>query len=255
MRVGGWREDAAGPMQVVSGRIDLPTIHFQAPPAARVPAEMEAFLRWFEAPEGEDGLLRSAIAHLWFLTIHPYDDGNGRIGRAIADMALARDAKSSRRYYSMSRQINAEKSAYYAALERAQRGNLDVTNWLTWFLGSYGRAIEAAKAEVGGVLKAQAFWRSHEDAAISDRQRRALNRLMNNFEGKLTVKKWGKLVKASDDTALRDITDLVDKGVLVKNPGGSKNTSYSLVGYEIQPAAEHEEKGGGLHPNGVVFAR
>ena len=231
--IGRWRDDATGPMQVVSGRIDEPTIHFQAPPATRIQAEVEAFLHWFEAPASEDGLLRSAIAHLWFVTIHPYDDGNGRIARAISDMALARDENSSRRYFSMSRQINIEKANYYDAIEHAQRSNLDITDWLTWFLGCYKRAIESARRITDEVLKAQDFWRKHEDVAISDRQRRVLTRYLHGFEGKLTARKWAAMAKASPDTAQRDIADLVDKGVLAKNAGGSKNTSYSVVGYDL----------------------
>jgi Fic family protein len=219
-------------MQVVSGRIDAPTVHFEAPPAARVPRELDAFLSWFETPYEGDGLLGSAIAHLWFLTIHPYDDGNGRIARAIADMALARDEKSSRRFFSMSRQINVEKRRYYDVLERVQKGNLDITEWLAWFLESYGRAIRAAQTTATGALSARAFWHLHDDIPLSERQRSVLARYLNDFQGKLTTKKWSLLGKTSIDTAQRDINDLVEKGLLVRNPGGSKNTSYFLAGYK-----------------------
>jgi len=232
LTIGGWRTDETGPMQVVSGRIDAPTVHFEAPPAARIPRDLEAFLSWFESPREGDGLVTSAIAHLWFLTIHPYDDGNGRIARAIADMALARDEKSSRRFFSMSRQINVEKQRYYDMLERVQKGNLDITEWLVWFLESYGRAIGAAQSGATGALQARAFWRLHEDVQLSERQRAVLARYLNDFQGKLTTKKWSLLGKTSTDTAQRDINDLVEKGLLVKNLGGSKNTSYSLAGYE-----------------------
>lgn len=229
--VGTWRDDTTGPMQVVSGRIDRPTVHFEAPPAARIPAEMRAFLRWFEGPVTEDGLLRSAIAHFWFVTIHPYDDGNGRIARAIADMALARDEKSGRRFLSMSQQINEDKKQYYDALERAQHGTADITDWLAWFLGCYSRAVDKARAAINDTFRAQAFWQSHQDVAISDRQRRVIVRYLQGFEGALTTKKWAVLAKISADTAQRDIADLLAKGVLVKKPGGSKNTNYALAGY------------------------
>jgi Fic family protein len=214
-------------MQVVSGRIDRPTVHFEAPAAARIDHEIATFLRWFKAPATEDGLLRSALAHLWFGTIHPYDDGNGRIARAIADMALARDEQTGRRFFSMSRQINSEKRAYYDALERTQRDDLDITEWFAWFLGCYRRSVVAAQQIVNEVLKADAFWRRHRDVAISERQRHVLHRYLQGFEGNLTAKKWATLAKTSVDTAGRDIADLVAKGVLTKNAGGSKNTSYS----------------------------
>ncbi len=218
-----------GPMQVVSGRIDRPTVHFEAPPASLIPSLIAEFLKWFEEPGNDDGLLISAIAHLWFVTIHPYDDGNGRIARAIADMSLARDAQSTHRYYSMSRQINADKHSYYAALERAQQADLDITDWLLWFLESYRCAIELAKSEVRNVLDAQRFWHLHEHAVISDRQRRALSKLLRHVAKTLTVKTWRTLTKTSIDSAQRDVNHLVEQGILVRNAGGSKNTSYSIV--------------------------
>jgi Fic family protein len=232
LTIGRFRNDARGAMQVVSGRIDEPTVRFEAPPAARIAAEMELFLSWFEAPSNMDGLIRSALGHLYFLTIHPYDDGNGRIARAIGDMALARDDRSSRRFFSMSQQIRAEKKRYYDVLERTQKGDLDATEWLVWFLESYTRAIHAVESSSSDVLRAQAFWRRHEAIPFSQRQRTVLMRYVTDFEGKLTAKKWSVFGKASVDTAQRDIADLVEKAVLIKNPGGSKNTSYSLVGYD-----------------------
>jgi len=231
MAIGTWRDDATGPMQVVSGRIDAPVVHFEAPPAHRIALEMAAFLAWFEEPTPLDGLVRSALAHLWFVTIHPYDDGNGRIARAIADMALARDARSGRRYFSMARQINAEKRRYYDTIEAAQRGDLDVTEWLAWYLATYVRAIDTTSASMADAFRAHAFWRTHDGIAFSERQRRILDRTLHAFEGNLTAKKWAALAKTSIDTAQRDVADLVAKGVLRANPGGSKNTSYALVGY------------------------
>lgn len=229
--IGTWRDDATGPMQVVSGRIDAPVVHFEAPPARRIAPEMAAFLAWFEGPTPLDGLVRSALAHLWFVTIHPYDDGNGRIARAIADMALGRDAESGRRYFSMARQINAEKRRYYDAIEAAQRGDLDVTEWLAWYLATYVRAIDTTSASTADAFRAHAFWRAHDGIAFSERQRRILDRTLHGFEGNLTAKKWAALAKTSIDTAQRDVADLVSKGVLRANPGGSKKTSYALIGY------------------------
>ena len=227
--VGRWRDDRVGPMQVVSGRIDAPTVHFEAPPADRVPLEMHAFLEWFNLRPREDGLIRSALAHLWFVTIHPFDDGNGRIARAIGDMAIAQDEHSNERFYSISRQIRIEKSAYYDILERTQRDGLDVTSWLEWFFGCYRRSIETARHTLGEVLDATKFWDAFGDVEMSARQRRVLNRLLTGFEGALTARKWAAIGKTSTDSALRDISDLLEKNVLLKNPGGSRKTSYRLA--------------------------
>jgi Fic family protein len=227
--IGKYRDDAQGPMQVVSGRIGRPTVHFEAPPAERLEAEMEAFFRWFNGPREEDGLIRSALAHLWFVTIHPFDDGNGRIARAIGELALAQDEQSSERFYSLSRQIERERNAYYDALEYAQKGNLDVTRWLAWFLGCYGRAIDSSRLVLNDIIKATRFWDAAKDVEISPRQRHVLKRVLRGFQGNLTVKKWASFSKTSDDTALRDINDLIQKRVLARNPGGSKNTSYRLA--------------------------
>lgn len=229
IKTGGWREDVDGPMQVVSGAIGREHVHYQAPPALRVPDEMDVFLNWFAAPPTTDGLLRAGLAHLWFVTVHPFEDGNGRIARAIADQALAQSEGSPQRFYSMSSQIRRERADYYAILERTQKGGLDVTDWLQWFLACFTRAIDGAEASSADVLRKAEFWRTHERVALSDRQRMILNRYLDGFEGNLTAKKWAILGKCSPASAQRDIADLVDKGILKRNPGGSKNTSYALA--------------------------
>ncbi|MEI9890426.1 MAG: Fic family protein [Caulobacteraceae bacterium] len=229
VKTGGWREDVDGPMQVVSGAMSREHVHFQAPPAARVPGDMAAFLDWFAASPTTDGLLRAGLAHLWFVTVHPFEDGNGRVARAIAEQALAQSEGSPQRFYSMSSQIRRERADYYAILERTQKGGLDVTGWLQWFLACFTRAIDGAEASSADVLRKAEFWRAHERVALSDRQRMILNRYLDGFEGHLTAKKWAILGKCSLASAQRDIADLVDKGILQRNPGGSKNTSYALV--------------------------
>lgn len=227
--VGRWRGAQADPMQVVSGPIGRERVHFEAPAAARVDAEMSAFLHWLEAPADTDPVLRAGLAHLWFVTVHPFEDGNGRIARAVADMALARSEDSSQRFYSMSAQIRAERGDYYDALERTQRGTTDVTDWMTWFLACLGRSIDAAGTALAEVLAKARFWERAGGIALNERQRRVLNRVLDGFEGKLTTSKWAKLAKCSQDTALRDIMDLVAHGLLARNPGGGRNTSYRLV--------------------------
>ena len=227
--VGAWRDDAKGPMQVVSGRIGKERIHYQAVPATRLDQEMDAFLTWFNAEPSTDPVLKAAIAHLWFVTIHPFDDGNGRIARAIADMALARSEGSPQRFYSMSAQIRLERNAYYEILEETQKGDLDITAWLTWFLSCLDRAFDGAEVVLSGVLKTARFWEKHAAAAFNERQRDMLNRLLGDFEGKLTSSKWAKIEKCSQDTALRDIASLVEQGVLKRDDHGGRSTSYSLV--------------------------
>ncbi len=227
--VGQWRSDAQGPIRVLSGRVDRPNVHFEAPPAQFVPREVSQFLEWFNGARGIEGLLRSAIAHLWFVTIHPFEDGNGRVARAIADMALAQDDEFSQRFFSMSRQILQERKAYYDALQQTQTGDLDITEWLLWYLGCYVRAVCGARAMLSDALRAARFWTVHADIAFSDRQRKVLNRFLHQLEGSLTARKWAGIAHTSQDTAARDLNDLVAKGVLVRNPGGSKNTSYSLA--------------------------
>jgi Fic family protein len=230
IRVGAWRDDKTGPMQVVSGAIGKERVHYEAPAAERVRDEMRKFLEWFEKDNSTDLVLKSGVAHLWFVTIHPFDDGNGRIARAIADMMLARSERSPQRFYSMSAQIRQERKGYYDILEAAQKGNLDITRWLEWFLDCLGRAFERAETILSAVLKKARFWEKHAATIFNDRQRAIVNQLLNCFEGKLTSSKWAKLTKCSHDTALRDIEDLVGKGVLKKDAGGGRSTSYSLVG-------------------------
>jgi Fic family protein len=227
--VGAWRDDAGGPMQVISGRAGREHIHFEAPPAEKLEGEMRAFLEWFNGNNEPDWLMKAAVAHLWFVTLHPFEDGNGRIARAIADLALARSENSAQRFYSMSAQIERERNDYYRVLESAQRGTLDVTSWLDWFLGCLGRAIEEAESVLGAVMDKARFWEAVGAAPLNERQRLVLNRLVDGFEGKLTTSKWAKLAKCSSDTALRDIQSLVERGILVRNPGGGRNTSYDLA--------------------------
>ena len=229
IRVGGWRDDRTGPMQVVSGPIGRERVHFEAPSADRLAREMESFLDWFNAPAGADDVLKAGVAHLWFVTLHPFDDGNGRMARAIADMALARSEGSSQRYYSMSAQIRQERADYYDILERTQKGTTDITNWLVWFLACLGRAIEDSRRTLAAVRKKARFWKRVADVPLNRRQKRVLTRLLGDFEGKLTTSKWAKLAKCSQDTALRDISHLVRRGLLARNPGGGRSTSYGLV--------------------------
>jgi Fic family protein len=227
--VGAWRNDAGGPMQVVSGPIGKEKVHYEAPAASLIEREMSGFLTWAnDAADKTDAVLKAALAHLWFVTIHPFDDGNGRIARAIADWALARSEGSSERFYSMSAQIRQERDDYYDILERTQKGTPDVTPWMEWFLGCLGRAFEGTETTLAAVLRKARFWESHAQATINERQRVILNRLLDGFIGKLTTTKWAKLAKSSHDTALRDIRDLIEQGILKKDTGGGRSTSYSL---------------------------
>jgi Fic family protein len=229
IRIGDWRDDTEGPMQVVSGPLERPRVHYQAPPADRLSSEIAVFLRWFNGSDATDGLIRAGIAHLWFVTIHPFDDGNGRISRAIADQAIARSEVSRQRFYSLSSQIQKERTAYYDTLERTQSGTLDITDWLVWFLGCFSRAIDGAEATSAKVMGKAGFWQSYAREAFTERQKHVLNRFLDGLDGKLTAKRWAALGKCSVPTAQRDISDLVDRGILVRNPGGSKNTSYQLT--------------------------
>jgi Fic family protein len=227
--VGNWRDDRGGPMQVVSGPIGRQKVHYEAPPAARVTEDMDRFLTWFEAPGNIDPLLIAGLSHLWFVTIHPFDDGNGRIARAIADMALARSEHSTQRFYSMSAQIRRERKDYYTKLERTQKGALDVTPWQEWFLSCLRRAIESSQDTLSGVLEKARFWERFAQQSLNARQVKALNRLLDGFEGKLTTSKYAKLTNCSQDTAYRDILELLEHGALRKDSGGGRSTSYSLV--------------------------
>jgi Fic family protein len=227
--VGKWRDDRDGPMRVVSGPIGREKVYYEAPPAERLPEEMARFLAWFEQPEDVDPLLTAGLAHLWFVTIHPFDDGNGRIARAITDMVLSRSESSRRRFYSMSAQIRRERTDYYAKLETTQKGDVDVTQWQTWFLGCLLRAIEGAHDTSGSVLEKARFWERFATEPLNERQIAILNRLLDGIEGKLTTSKWAKMANCSQDTAYRDILDLVRRGALQKDPGGGRSTSYSLA--------------------------
>lgn len=227
--VGAWRTEKSGPMQVVSGPLGREKVHFEAPVAGRLKADMRAFLKWFNGKESIDPVLKAAVAHLWFVTIHPFEDGNGRISRAIADMALARSEDSPRRFYSMSAQIRAERKGYYDILESTQKGDLDITYWLQWFLACLDRAFDGAETILAVVLRKAKFCEGVAGENFSDRQRLVLNRLLDGSEGKLTSSKWATLTKVSQDTALRDIDDLVRRGLLVKESAGGRSTSYALA--------------------------
>jgi Fic family protein len=229
IRLGAWRDDSSGPMQVVSGPIGRERVHYEAPAAGRLNREMPLFLDWFKGGKQLDGVLKAGVAHLWFVTIHPFDDGNGRIARAITDMALAQSENSPQRFYSMSAQIRLERKAYYDVLEATQRGDLDVTEWLEWFLACLGRAFDGAETLLESVLKKSRFWEKHGDEQFNARQKKVLNRLLDGFRGKLTSSKWASLEKCSQDTASRDIDDLVRRGILIKDPAGGRSTSYSLA--------------------------
>jgi Fic family protein len=227
--VGAWRTDKSGPTQVVSGPIGRERVHYEAPTAAQVAGEMDAFIAWFNDKTYTDALLKAAVAHLWFVTIHPFEDGNGRMARAIADMALARSEHSSQRFYSMSAQIRVERKAYYDILEVTQKGDLDITGWLQWFLTCLDHAIAGSDKTLAAILQKARFWDRHTGQAFNDRQRLMLNKLLDGFEGKPTSSKWATIAKCSQDTASRDIDDLIRRGILAKDPGGGRSTSYSLA--------------------------
>jgi Fic family protein len=230
--VGAWRNDRSGPMQVISGPVGHERVHYEAPAASLLSREMRAFFRWFNRHDGTDLVLKAGVAHLWFVTIHPFDDGNGRIARAITDLTLARSEQTHRRFYSMSAQIQQERSDYYEVLETTQKADLDVTLWLDWFLACLGRAFDGADTILVSVLRKARFWQVHAGASLNERQRMMLNRLLDGFHGKLTSSKWASLAKCSQDTALRDIDDLVGRGVLEKDEAGGRSTSYSLASFD-----------------------
>jgi Fic family protein len=227
--VGAWRDDHASPMQVVSGPIGRERVHFEAPSADRLEEEMRRFLEWFNADATIDLVLKAALAHLWFVTIHPFDDGNGRIARAIADMTLARSEGHAQRFYSMSAQIREERGDYYRLLEQTQQATMDVTPWMVWFLECLARAIAGAQTALAGTIAKARAWEKLRDVALNYRQRLVINKLIDGFEGKLTTSKWAALTKSSQDTALRDIQQLVARGVLTRDSAGGRSTSYSLV--------------------------
>ncbi len=226
--VAAWRTDASGPMEVVSGPVGREKVHFTAPPASTLPAQTDAFLQWFEAAPVGDALIKAGLAHLWLVTLHPFDDGNGRISRAVGDMALARAEGTSQRFYSFSAQIQRERMDYYDQLEATQKGPLDVTPWLGWFLGCLLRAVQGADATLAGVLDKALFWQRWAGTPMNARQTQVLNRVLDGFEGKLSNARWAALGKCSADTALRDINDLLARGVLRKLEGGGRSTGYEL---------------------------
>ena len=229
IRAGRWRDDADGPMEVVSGPIGRQRVHYSAPPAERLGAEMSKFLEWFEGPPPVEPVLAAGLAHLWFVTIHPFDDGNGRIARAIADMALARSEESPERFYSMSAQIRLERKDYYDILETTQKSGLDITHWQSWFLECLARAIDNARHTLDTVLTKSRFWQAHSAKSLNERQVKILNRLLDGFDGKLTSSKWATMNRCSQDTANRDIRDLMDRGLLVRSQAGGRSTSYEIV--------------------------
>lgn len=237
INVGAWRDDRAGPMQVISGAVGREKVHFVSPPAARVDSEAGVFLRWFEGKPESDPVLTAAIAHLWLVTIHPFDDGNGRITRAVADMALARSEGSEERFYSMSSQIRTERKAYYEILEQTQKGSMDVTGWLEWFVGCFSRAVANSQEMLDSTLHKARFWERLTAQPFNERQRKVLNRLLDGFDGKLTTGKWAAINKCSQDTAYRDIMDLVKRGLLKQGTARGRSTSYSLAEFETQAAS------------------
>ena len=228
--VGGWRSVESGPMQVVSGPVGHEKVHFEAPDAEHLEHEMTKFLAWFEGEDGIDPVLRAGIAHLWFVTIHPFEDGNGRIARAIADMALARAEGMSYRFYSLSSQFESERKDYYDQLEKQQRGTPEATNWLEWFLGCLGRAISSAENTLSAVLFKAQLWEKINQQPVNERQRLIINRMLeDDFKGHMNTSKYAKLAKCSTDTALRDIQNLKSRGIFIQNPGGGRSTSYRLL--------------------------
>lgn len=227
--VANWRNDKKGPMQVVSGPIGREKVHYQAPPAKKLKKEMKAFLTWFNDNQPLDPILKAGIAHLWFVTIHPFADGNGRIARTLSDMLLARADACTQRFYSMSAQIRLERSAYYDVLEKTQKNSLDITDWLAWFLDCLEHSLKSAETNLAKILMRANFWKTHqEEIPFNERQKIMLNKLFHDFYGTLTSSKWAKITKCSQDTALRDIQDLIDRNILIKETGGGRSTSYKL---------------------------
>ncbi len=226
--VAAWRNDSTGPMQVVSGAMGKGKVHFQAPDSVLVEREMNQFLDWFNNTTDIDLVIKAAIAHLWFVTIHPFEDGNGRITRALTDMLLARADKSNQRFYSMSAQIRIERKEYYEILEKTQKGDLDVTEWVLWFLNCLINALKSTDSELARVLFKAGFWTKHAKTLINERQKKLLDKLLDGFDGKLTSSKWAKIAKCSKDTAIRDINDLIDKDILQKEAAGGRSTNYEL---------------------------
>ena len=234
IKVGNWRDDSTGPMQVVSGALGKEKIHYQAPKSVDLINEMNVFLNWFNKEEShQDLVIKSGIAHFWFVTLHPFEDGNGRISRAIADMLLARSDGISQRFYSMSAQIRKERTGYYNILEKTQRGNLDLTEWLEWFLNCLLNALQASNLILAKIVYKHTFWMRNASTIQNERQKVVLNKLLDDFDGKLTTTKWAKITKCSADTALRDIQDLINKEILQKAADGGRSTNYELINYDV----------------------
>lgn len=239
---GAYRTDAEGPMKVVSGAMGKPRVHFEAPAAHRLPAEMAAFLAWLDAPSSLDPVLKAGIAHLWFLTLHPFEDGNGRVARALTDLLLARADGQPQRFYSLSAQICLERQAYYRALEWAQKGDTDITDWLLWFLGCFGRSLVASTQMLEKVLQKHHYWQTWSAQSLNTRQLKMLNKMLDGFEGNVNTAKWAKINQCSADTALRDINDLLQRGMLTKAAAGSRSTHY-LLSVEVPQRQIGEENG------------
>lgn len=228
--IADWRDDSTGPMQIVSGPIGYERVHFQAPAAKLVGKEMDLFFDWFNNENKIDLFLKAGIAHFWFVTIHPFEDGNGRIGRVISDMLLAKADDTEQRYYSLSTEIKKEKNEYYRILEHTSHGDMDITQWLKWYLNTLSKAIKTSDKKLDLVLQKNKFWNEHNNSIKNQRQSVMINKLLDGFEGKLTTAKWAKIAKCSTDTALRDIQDLIEKGILVQGDSGGRSTSYELKG-------------------------
>lgn len=228
INVGKWRDDSDGPMRVISGPLGKENIHFEAPPADQIDGEISQFLNWVNNESSIDPVIKAAIAHLWFVTIHPFDDGNGRITRAITDMLLTRSDGATQRFYSMSSQIRIERKEYYSVLEESQKGTLDITKWLEWFLECLLNALKASELILSKVLFKHNFWNAHAKVTLNKRQIKLLNKLLDGFEGKLTTGKWAKIAKCSSDTALRDIQDLIAKEILMSDGAGGRSTNYVI---------------------------
>jgi Fic family protein len=226
--VGDWRKDESGPMQVVSGPLGRKKVHFQAPEHGKLPEAMARFVCWFNAADRLDPVIKSALSHFYFITLHPFDDGNGRIARAIGDMQLARADRTGLRFYSMSAQIQKEKKSYYDTLEECQKGTLDLSVWIQWYLGTLTRAIDGAQTILESTLGKASFWKQHAGDTFNSRQNAMLNRVLDGFEGKLTSSKWAKITKCSQDSAQRDINDLIERSILEKEEAGGRSTSYRL---------------------------
>lgn len=226
--VGAWRDDSQGPMQVVSGPYAHERVHYEAPSAERIDAEMKIFLEWFNEKQPIDPIIKAGIAHLWFITLHPFEDGNGRLARTIADLQLARADGNTQRFYSLSAQIRKDRTSYYKILEKTQKDSLDINEWLEWFLFCLDRALNSTKDSLEGVLNRAHFWETESTSHFNPRQRLMLNKLLDDFRGKLTTSKWATITKCSQDTATRDIQDLIQRDILVKEAAGGRSTSYIL---------------------------